>query len=199
MPYAHGRLNDEKASASRIASLLPYFLGNEIYPLHFMWETGFGETLTGIIQDAFRRGALKSWRDDMKERFLDLIDEAIELGSRPLGKPVWGQMKQNAESVSRDRSGGARYVANRITDYAQKNQLELHLVGHSAGSTFHGHLVPLLVNQGLKIKTLMLFAPACTMELFEKNLLAYLGKGIERLTVFTLTDATERADKVGPV
>lgn len=198
MLYAHGGLNDEKASASRIASLLPYFLENEIYPLHFMWETGFAETLTGIIQDAFRRGPLKSWRDEMKERFLDLIDEAIELGSRPLGKPVWGQMKQNAESASRNRSGGARYVAKRITDYAQKKPLELHLVGHSAGSIFHGHLVPLLVNRELKVKTLTLLAPACTMELFEKNLLAHLGNGIERLTVFNLTDATEQADKVGP-
>ena len=199
MLYAHGGLNDEKASASRIASLLPYFLGNEIYPVHFMWETGIGETLTGIIQDAFRRGPLKSWRDDMRERFLDLIDEAVELGSRPLGRPVWNQMKQNAESASRDRKGAARYMARKIAAYAEKNPLELHLVGHSAGSIFHGHLVPQLIKQGLKIKTLTLFAPACTMPLFEENLLVYLGKGIDRLSIFNLTDATEQDDSVGPV
>src|SRR3546814_614186 len=40
MVYCHGGLNDEKASASRIASMLPYLLANEIYPLHFMWEIG---------------------------------------------------------------------------------------------------------------------------------------------------------------
>ncbi len=199
MLYAHGGLNDEKASASRIASLLPYFLGNEIYPLHFMWETGLGETVLGIIQDAFRRGPLKGWRDEMKERLFDLLDEAVELGSQPLGRPLWSQMKQSAERASRDRNGGARHVANRIARYAQQAPLELHLVGHSAGSIFHAHLVPLLVKLGLQIKTLTLFAPACTMELFESNLLAHLGQGVERLTVFNLSDRAERDDKVGPV
>lgn len=199
MLYAHGGLNNEKASASRIASLLPYFLGNKIYPLHFMWETGLGETVSGIIQDAFRRGPLKNWRDEMKDRLYDLLDEAVELGSQPLGRPLWSQMKQNAESASRSRSGGARYVANRIARYAQQEPLELHLVGHSAGSIFHAHLVPILVKLGLQIKTLTLFAPACTMELFESNLLPHLGQGVERLTVFNLSEQTEQDDKVGPV
>ncbi|MDJ0861013.1 MAG: C1 family peptidase [Gammaproteobacteria bacterium] len=197
MLYAHGGLNDEKESATRIASLLPYFLGNEVYPLHFMWETGFGDTLTGIIEDAFRRGPLRSWRDAMRDRFLDLIDEAIELGSRPLGKPMWAQIKQNAESASR-RRGGAHHVAGRLADYARQNRMELHLVGHSAGGVFHGHLVPVLLRLGLKIKTLTLFAPACSMELFETNLLAHLGRGIDRITVFNLTDRAEQDDSVGP-
>ena len=35
MVYCHGGLNSEKASAARIASLQPYFLANEVYPLHF--------------------------------------------------------------------------------------------------------------------------------------------------------------------
>ena len=64
--YAHGGLNNEQASASRIASMRPYFLANRIYPLHFMWETGFGETLNGILQDAFRRGPLRNWREETR-------------------------------------------------------------------------------------------------------------------------------------
>jgi hypothetical protein len=195
--YAHGGLNDEKASAARIASLLPYFLANEIFPLHFMWETGIGESLAGIIQDAFRRGPLQSWHEDMRERFLDLIDEAVELGARPLGKPLWGEMKENARLAS-GRGGGARHVARRIAEYARNNPLELHLVGHSAGGIFHGHLVPLLVGMGVSVETLTLFAPACSMRLFNENLLPHLGSGISRLTVFNLSDAAERDDKVGP-
>jgi hypothetical protein len=199
MLYAHGGLNNEKASASRIASLLPYFLENEIYPLHFMWETGVGETLSGIVQDAFRRGPLHSWREDMRKRFLDLIDEAVELGAKPLGRPLWNEMKENAERASM-RGGGARYVAEKIADFKKNNRLELHLVGHSAGSIFHGHLVPLLIRKKLPIKSLTLFAPACTMELFDRSFLPHLGKriGIERMTVFNLSDKTEQNDKVGP-
>src|SRR3546814_9621447 len=77
MVYCHGGLNDEKASASRIASMLPYLLANEIYPLHFMWETGFLDSVLGIVEDAFRRGRFQGWTDDMKERFYDLLDEGI--------------------------------------------------------------------------------------------------------------------------
>lgn len=199
MLYAHGGLNDEKASASRIATMLPYFLDNHVYPLHFMWETGVGETISGIVQDAFRRGPLRSWGDDLKDRLYDLLDEAIELGARPIGKPLWSQMKQNAEAASATRKSGARAVAERISKYiAQQGPIEVHLVGHSAGSIFHAYLVPQLVKLGVPIKTLSLFAPACTMELFENNYLPHLNQGVERLTVFNLTDETEQDDKVGP-
>jgi len=199
MLYAHGGLNDETASASRVASLLPYFLDNQIYPLHFMWETGVGETISGVIQDAFRRGRMQGWVDEMRDRFLDLLDEAIELGARPLGKPMWSQMKQNAEAASTTRDGGARYVATKLADFAKKNPLELHLIGHSAGSIFHGHLILVLVKLGVRIKTLTLFAPACTMSLFEDNILKHLGNGIERLTVFNLSDQAEQDDSVARV
>jgi len=199
MLYAHGGLNDEKASASRIATMLPYFLENRIYPLHFMWETGVGETISGIVQDAFRRGPLRSWTDELKERLWDLLDEAVELGARPLGRPLWRQMKQNAEAAS-SAQGGARYVADRIARYIKRNgPIELHLVGHSAGSILHGHLIPRLQALNVPIKTVSLFAPACTMALFEANYLPYLNQGIERLTVFNLSDQTEQDDKVGPV
>ena len=90
----------------------------------------------------------------------------------------------------------ARFVADEIKKYSDQTEIELHLVGHSAGSIFHAYLLPLLRERGLTVKTLTLFAPACTMELFEENILPYAQKGVERLTIFNLTDETEQDDSV---
>src|SRR3546814_17591725 len=91
--------------------MLPDLLANEIYPLHFMWETGFLDSVLGIVEDAFRRGRFQGWTDDMKERFYDLLDEGIELAAKPLGKPVWNQMKANAWRASAD-GGGAAFTSS---------------------------------------------------------------------------------------
>lgn len=202
MIYCHGGLNNEKASASRIASMLPYFLANEIYPLHFMWETGFLDSVRGIVQDAFRRGRFQGWTDDMKERFFDLLDEGIELAARPLGEPVWGQMKDNAERAS-DDGGGAAYTAGEIAaclaELAEAgSDAELHLVGHSAGSIFLAHLLEVLDLLDVPVKSLTLFAPACTLDLFEAKIARHIGKRVERYVQFNLADSVERDDSVGP-
>jgi hypothetical protein len=199
--YAHGGLNDEKSSASRIASLRPYFLANQIYPIHFMWETGLSDSIMGIVEDAFRRGRFQGWVDDFKDKFYDLVDEAVELGSRGLGRPVWGQMKDNGRRATADPQGGARFTAEKIQACldAMNPRPELHLVGHSAGSIFLGHLIPYLAELESPVKSLTLFAPACTTELFKDNILKHLNAGIGRLSIFNMTDETERDDTVGPV
>lgn len=199
--YAHGGLNDEKASASRIASMRPYFTANQIYPLHFMWETGLADSVAGIVGDVFRRRRFQGWRDDFKDRFLDLLDEGIELGSRLLGRPVWAQMKDNAARATTDPEGGARVTASRIQAcFGDMNGApELHLVGHSAGSIFLCHLRQALRELGIPIKTLTFFAPACSTRLFHDKILDDGMADIEQMTVFNLTDDVEQDDKVGPV
>jgi hypothetical protein len=196
--YAHGGLNSERASAQRIASFRDTWLANRIYPVHFMWETGAGKTLANIVADSFRGGRMQGWREDWRERFEDLLDGAIELGSRRLGRALWREMKENAERAS-GRSGGARLVAELLGEYARAQpDLELHLVAHSAGSILHAHLIPELMRAGVEIESLTLFAPACTTTLFEAEVLPHVGHGIERLVVFNLDDESERRDNVGP-
>jgi hypothetical protein len=196
--YAHGGLNSETASAARIASMRPYWLANQIYPLHFMWETGVWETLKSLVQDVFSHRRFGGIWDSVKERFSDLADEAIELAIRGVGKPVWGEMQENGERASLPKHG-ADLVAGHIADYqANVGPIELHLVGHSAGSIVLGHLVRALDEWGLRVKTLTLYAPACSTELFREAVLPYFGAGgaIDRVTIFNLTDKVEREDTV---
>ena len=198
MLYAHGGLNNEKASAVRIASMRPYFLANEIYPLHFMWETGVWETLKSMVKDVFRHPRFGGFWDSVKERMVDLADEAIELAMRGVGKPVWREMQENAERASWDRHG-ADLVAGQIADYRENGgDLELHLVGHSAGAILLSHLIPVLDQWSLKVKTLTLYAPACSTDLFRENVLPNFGPGkcVDRITIFNLSDRAERNDNV---
>ncbi|MGB2693974.1 MAG: C1 family peptidase [Dehalococcoidia bacterium] len=201
MLYAHGGLTDEKAAASGINQMRQHFLNNQIYPLHFIWETGFMESVKSIVEDAMRRGRFMGWRDDLKDKFQNLLDEAIELAARGLGLPIWSQMKDNARRASVDEpEGGAAYLAQRLARFAAEDgPLEIHLVGHSAGGIFHSYLIPRLLDAGLQVKTLTLYAPACTTELFKSNVVPRLRDGVERLTVFNLTDKYEQDDSVTPV
>ncbi|PCI09707.1 peptidase C1 [bacterium] len=198
MLYAHGGLNKEHKSAARIASMRPYFLANEIYPLHFMWETGIFESLRSMLQDVFNRPRFGGIWDSVKSRLEDLKDEAIELAIRGIGKPVWGEMQENAERASLDRHG-ADLVSNEIANYKiNGGSLELHLVGHSAGAILLAHLIPILDQWGVKVKTLTLYAPACSTELFKENVLPYFGAGkcVDRITIFNLSDEAELDDNV---
>ena len=206
--YAHGGLNSERSSATRVATMREYFLDNRVYPLHFMWETGLAETLNGIVADAFRNKRFLGWKDALKDRFRDLLDEGIELGTRPVGRPVWKEMKENAQLASHV-DGGAHLVVQEIKRYRENvGPLELHLVGHSAGSIFHAHLIALLIAEGVSIASLTLLAPACTTQLFRKKVLPHLAAdrndskgdpGIGRIAIFNLDDETARADSVASI
>src|SRR3546814_12039829 len=74
---------------------------------------------------------------------------------------------------------------------------ELHLVGHSAGSIFIAHLLEVLAATDTAVKSLTLFAPACTLDLFEAKIAGHIGGLVERFALFNLTDAAERDDCVG--
>lgn len=202
--YAHGGLSSEVTAAVGISRLLPHFMENGIYPMFFMWETGLVDSVRGIIEDAFRRRPFLGWRDDLKDRFLDMLDESIELAARSFGLPIWNQMKGNARGASvadAEPERGATYLAGRLVEYAsEEGPLEIHLLGHSAGAIFHAHLLRRLTDLRMKVKTMTLLAPACTVELFNTHIWPHVANNdLQRLTVFNLNDEFERDDSAGPV
>ena len=196
--YAHGGLNDEKKSAARIASMRPYFLANEIYPIHFMWETGIGESIGHIVRDAFSHRRFGGLWSSFKDRLLDLADDGIELAIGRIGRALWREMKENAEGASEDRHG-ADVLAKHLRQFQlDGNDIELHLVGHSAGTILLSHMIPALALWELDVKSLTFYAPACTTGLFRDNVIPHLGGGrtVDRATVFNLNGAAERDDDV---
>ncbi|HEY4084108.1 MAG TPA: C1 family peptidase [Burkholderiaceae bacterium] len=195
--YAHGGLVDEKSAVQRLAEYRPALLAAGVYPLAFIWRTDYWTTLTNILQDAVRRRRPEGILDATKDFMLDRLDDALEPVARVLtGKLEWDQMKQNAMAASA-KGGAAHLVAEHLATLAGKFPgLEIHLVGHSAGSILHAPLVRVLTESlKLKVKTCTLWAPACTVDLFKTAYLpAIEGGTIERFTMFALNDKAEQDD-----
>jgi hypothetical protein len=74
-------------------------------------------------------------------------------------------------------------------------KVEVHLVGHSAGSIFHAGTLGLLRGLGVAVKTCTLWAPACTVELFKEEYVPSIKDGhVGSVALYTLTDRAENDD-----
>src|SRR6185503_14600216 len=109
--------------------------------LFLVWKTGMLESLADAVEDAFRQAP--GLVGGARERLLDATDALLErlLGRGP-GKLVWSEMKENARfSCMSNRAGD--YLAQALQKLAATwgEQLEIHLIGHSAGSIILGHLL----------------------------------------------------------
>jgi hypothetical protein len=128
----------------------------------------------------------------------------------------WSEMKENAMLSTSSKDGGARLALNCLKTLADnyKNDLEIHVAGHSAGSIFNAHLVQLLTTKGkitsgtlkgvngfgLRIATCTLWAPACTMDLFKETYLPSISnKTIGRFALFILNKQAELDDNCGKI
>jgi hypothetical protein len=208
--YAHGGLVPEDSAIQRVADYRAALLDAEVYPISFIWKSDYWTTLTDILQDALRRRRPEGFLDNAKDFMLDRLDDALEPLLRALtGKAEWDEMRENALRATTEAKGGARialgYLAQLLAD---DPSIELHVVGHSAGSIFHAPLVQLLTSDtidngpmrgqkglGRKIATCALWAPACTMKLFRATYLPAIEQGsIQRFALFTLTDEAEQGD-----
>jgi hypothetical protein len=206
--YAHGGLNSEEASLSRNRVLAPYFAANGIYPLFLTWRTGPVETLTSILEDELIQLPRPEGRgldlfDKALEAAADALDRTIEVLAGPAARPVWAEMKQNAASSTGEGKGSALLAAALAELSAElgADRLELHLVGHSAGSILLGQLLGLMGKQGLKARTCTLYAPACTTAFALEHYATAVKFGTlekKHLHVHVLSDEREREDTVGP-
>lgn len=216
--YAHGGLVGKDSAIQRVSDYRSAMLETECYPLAFIWKSDYWSTLKNMLQDAANQRRPEGIIDNAKDFMLDRLDDALEPIARLLtGKAEWDEMKENALRATTTVGGGARLVADEIALLAkQVPDLEIHVVGHSAGSIFHAPLVQYLGSTGLiktgpmapsrrkglglKIATCTLWAPACTSKLFKASYLPALQNGeIEAFTLFTLTDKAEQDDNCGKI
>lgn len=204
--YAHGGLNNEEGSIQRIRTLAPYFAANGIYPLFLTWKTGAIETLSDIIQDQLQRvprpeGGIDDALDRVKDAAIEAFDRTIEVVVRPVVKPIWSQMKQNAAASSEQGHGGALIAAALLDLKKRVPNVEVHLIGHSAGSILLGHLLDLLDPKKLTIASTSLYAPACTVAFALDHYEPAVKSGLlakPSFHIHLLSDRRELDDTVGP-
>jgi hypothetical protein len=198
--YAHGGLVDEDSAVQRVAEYRAAMLDAQCYPLAFIWHSDYWSVLKNVLTEALRRRRPEGAIDGAKDFLLDRLDDALEpLARASTGKASWDEMKENAFAATRSARGAGRVVAEEIAGLASANELEIHLVAHSAGSIFLAPLAQRLAaappaGLGLPIASCTLWAPACTIALFEEYYAPLLQNGIDRFALFTLSDRAERED-----
>lgn len=200
--YAHGGLVDEESSVQLLADYLPALLRAEVYPISFIWHSDFWTTITNILDDAKNRRRPEGFLDDTKDFMLDRLDDALEPIARISGKTMWDEMKENAIMATTNKLGGARIALERLVKIITKDPtVEVHIIGHSAGSIFLAPLIEELTGRhGRTIKTCTLWAPACTTDLFKKSYFSAISGGkIGRFALFTLNNKTEQDDNCGKI
>jgi hypothetical protein len=166
--------------------------------------------LSGILSDQVKKlgielevGRAAGWFEEIQARFAEARDRAFEAAAeRVLAKAVWTQMKQNAESAA-TAGGGLRLLATQLEALRADlgKDLEIHLLGHSAGAILLGHLSKRLVARKIDIASLGLYAPACTMAFATDFLRAALkARRLSRQKGYfeLLSDRRELGDSVGP-
>jgi hypothetical protein len=194
--YAHGGLTSEKDAGETAAKWIPALYENKIFPIFLMWETDLWSTLKGRLEDVLEGqprptgglfDSVKSWWNERLEKLL----------AAP-GTAIWSEMKQNADAISNTaESGGMKlYKACQQSPYfADLSKVRLHLVGHSAGSILHSHVVDRLGGRGWKFESVNFMAPAVRVDLFEETVVPAIKNGkVKRFNQFHLSDDVEQKD-----
>lgn len=187
--YAHGGLVNEDAGFATAHKQVQWWKDNGVYPIHFIWKTG----MLTAIWDAIGRFMVGGARGEVQE----WVDERIEKGARAVGgEHVWLDMKLDA-AASSDNAGGARAFVAKLRQWMKihPDKASLHAVGHSAGSIFHSHLLPVAFRAGVpKFETVTFLAPAVRMDTFRSLLLPHADR-IGKLAIFTMTEKAELDDR----
>ena len=202
--YVHGGLNSKEDGLKRAKVLGRAFEANGCYPLFVVWQTGLIESLKDIFSD-WRKGqpSATGLGDWLAEKSDALIESTV---GRKGAKPIWSEMKENAE-LAQQPSRGGELLAKALIDLINLwgDQLEIHLVGHSAGSIWLGHLISRLQASRMGndkcaldwVPGVHLYAPACTVAFANAH---YAAAGIlPRTHISLLSDQLELDDNTAYV
>jgi len=207
--YLHGGLNEEVDVARRIVAFGDVLKDNEIYPIHIMWETGWQESIKNILRDFFtdvdeRAG---DWIARFRHHLTEAKDLSLELTVSAAGTALWGEMKENAKISSLHPAGlGGMQILHRHATQAisqlplaDRDDWELHVVGHSAGCIYASYAVAELSALGVPFKTLQFMAPAIRADEFKERFVDRINAGTcPQPTVYMLSELAELDDEVGP-
>ncbi len=193
--YAHGGLTGESTAAETAARWIPALYERKVFPIFLMWETDLWSTLRNRLEDLIR--GLPRPTGGLMDQLGRFWNQRLEGLLAPPGTLIWGEMKQNADGISRfpDSGGLVLYESAKKSPWFASNLVRLHLIGHSAGAIVLCHAVDRLAQRGWKFESVNFMAAAATVDLFKQTLLPRLkDKTVKQLRSFHLTDASEEQD-----
>lgn len=200
--YAHGGLVGESGGIAVADRMIDWWRANHIYPIHIVWES---DALTTIMAFFHRDASLRA--GGVVEFAQEAVDRTIETLGRGI-QPLWREMKDNATKASGRLKGtapanepGVTLFINHLIAYRKRfPDLEVHLVGHSAGSVVLAAAVERLVAERIPVESLQLMGGAIPVDEFIQRVGPSLkntpgGTGmLRRFTAYDLEDFWEQAD-----
>lgn len=195
--YAHGGLVPEEDAVAQLAARREAMMQAGAHPLAIIWRSSWWNTICNIMRDALAGRRAEGVLDAALDFMIERTDDTLETLARQLGgRAIWNEMKENARLLTEGVQGAARLVAGHVVELVRARRLdELHLAGHSAGAIVLAPLARHLADAGVPIRSLSLWAPACTMAVFDAEYRPLIEGGqIGAFDLYTLDDATERDD-----
>lgn len=203
MLHAHGGLVAAKPALGYAIATHQWWLDNGVYPVYFVWRSG----ILGTFRDVLAEALIGAGADQRG----DFTDGIIEFFARFANGPrFWGEMKDDARESSRvvqvprpggfdQVDGGGLFFAKMLKSFRDENPdapVELHAVGHSAGSIFHSEFIPAALGIGIPaFESLSLLAPAVRVDEFLSTLRQrVVDQEIRHLSMFTMAERLEKDD-----
>jgi hypothetical protein len=199
MLFAHGGTVDERTALQSAYKCYGWWVQNGVYPVYFVWETGVLETIDQFLSGAmFRMRAAEGLRDVWDWTTDPVIEKAARAAQ--IGK-LWTGMKHGAVRAAEPDSDAIFFTSELAKLCARYPKLQIHAVGHSAGSIFQSYVLPAAVNAGLPaITSLHLLAPAIRNDVFANTLLpAWEAHHIIHVDMFTMKEKLEKDDNCAGV
>lgn len=215
--FAGGGLASPDATIQRsVADYRATLLGQGIYPLAFVWRTGFWNTVSDVLRQALRERQVDSTVSAHTDFMLDRLDEGLEPMARMAGgKLHWDEVKRTAGQATAHVEGGVRLTLDRVAEWVRRDpSVEVHVAGHSAGAILLAPAIQLLTSKGMitsgpmkgrkglnvPVQSCTLWAPACTTALFHHTYFGAIDeRRIRRFLMITLTAQAEASDNVAGV
>ncbi len=187
-----------------------------IYPVVFVWRTGFWDTISAVLRRALAERQHDSTVSAHSDFMLDRLDDGLEPTAREEGgKLQWDDIKRTAQQATALADGGVRLTLDRVARLVQRDpSVEVHLVAHSAGAILLAPAVQLLTSRGritsgpmkgrkglgVTVHSCTLWAPACTTDLFHAAYFdAIEERRIREFLMITLTEQAEAGDNVAGI
>jgi hypothetical protein len=212
MLYAHGGMTSETHAVSVADRLWKEASGLGICPYFFIWESNWDESLFGYLKsEDDQTGPVGFSFSDAWRKVRETLGEGIEKGQMWMGKQLaptirtlfWNEMKGRCEGASQPKGGASLFLKELAASIktTPNQQYKFHLVGHSAGSIFHGFLYEkpfreLMQNQpNVKLASIHFLAPAITIKRAKQAFMA-AQLPADRFLVHTLSTKAENSDSI---
>jgi len=201
--YAHGGLVGEDLGIEIADRMIDWWRENYIYPVHIVWESDAVTTILGFLQQQHLDLPFGGILDGVYEA----ADTLIEIAGRKI-QQLWREMKANARLASAPWSKPIDATAPGVTAFISHLKayqvlhpdLEVHLVGHSAGSVMLAGVVERLAAEGIPVESLQLMGGAISIDEFMQDIGTHLvgvpgsSNMVKRFTAYDLRESYELDD-----